>query len=157
MLQHLSAGTEACIGVTILDALVLARSAFHHSMNYRSVVLFGQGKEVLDAEEKVQALKIISDQIIPGRWEEARKPDKNELKATTVIKFEIKAGSAKVRTGPPKDNTEDYTLDIWAGLLPFKTQVKAALPDPDRISDPEIPISVIKLRSKHNEHGNPEE
>jgi nitroimidazol reductase NimA-like FMN-containing flavoprotein (pyridoxamine 5'-phosphate oxidase superfamily) len=120
MLRTLASGAPACVAVTLLDGLVLARSAFHHSMNYRSVVLFGAGRPVTDNAEKAQALEAIVEHIVPGRWKDARRPVATELMQTLVVQFPITEASAKVRTGPPIDNEDDYALDVWAGVIPMK-------------------------------------
>jgi len=138
MLQTLEKGENICINVTFIDGIVLARSLFHSSMNYRSVVIFGKGILVPD-DEKMKALNIVSDQIIPGRWEEARVPNAKELKATKLIKVKISEASAKIRTGPPGDEKEDYELDIWAGVIPFESKVGPLIPDP--VLSPHIPES----------------
>jgi nitroimidazol reductase NimA-like FMN-containing flavoprotein (pyridoxamine 5'-phosphate oxidase superfamily) len=130
MLKSLQKGIEISLAVTLVDGIVLARSAFHHSMNYRSVVLFGTAKLVVDPKEKLRALKIVSDQILKDRWEEVRIPNGKELKATTVLAIPIEEASAKVRTGPPIDDTEDYGLGVWAGVLPIRCSVKQPEPDP---------------------------
>uniref|UniRef100_UPI0015D77ECF pyridoxamine 5'-phosphate oxidase family protein n=1 Tax=Nevskia soli TaxID=418856 RepID=UPI0015D77ECF len=114
---------------TILDGLVLARSAFNHSMNYRSVVAFGTARKIEDPEQKVRSLRAISEHVIPGRWEEVRQPSEKELKATAVLEFLIEEASAKVRTGPPSDDEDDYGLPVWAGVLPL--EVRTGLPIPD--------------------------
>jgi uncharacterized protein len=129
MLRTLANGVEVCVTVTLLDGLVLARSAFHHSMNYRSVVLFGTATLVESAEEKSVALRAISEQIVPGRWDDVRWPTEQELKATKVLALPISEASAKVRTGPPLDDEEDYALKVWAGILPLHVQAEAAVPD----------------------------
>jgi nitroimidazol reductase NimA-like FMN-containing flavoprotein (pyridoxamine 5'-phosphate oxidase superfamily) len=103
-----------------VDGLVLARSAFHHSMNYRSVVAFGTARKIENEEAKSEALRIISDHLIAGRWAEARVPNSQELKATTVLEFEIEEASAKQRVGPPVDDEEDLALPVWAGVLPLR-------------------------------------
>ena len=118
LVTELEKGLPMSLSVAEVHGLVLARSAFHHSLNYESVVIFGKGKLVED-EEKLMALKAISDQAVPGRWEEARKPNAKELKATKVIKIQIEEASAKRRTGPPIDDKVDYELDIWAGVIPL--------------------------------------
>jgi len=118
-----------CISVTIVDGLVLARSAFHHSMNYRSVVVVGEGRKVDDASEKIAALKAISDHIMPGRYEGVRGPNKKEMRATQVIAFAIDEASAKIRSGPPVDDEEDYALGMWAGVVPLN--IKSAPPEAD--------------------------
>ncbi len=130
LITSLKTGIPVCMTVTHLDGIVLARSAFHHSMNYRSAVLFGQAREV-PPEEKEDALFIISEQILKGRWESSRKPNPKELKATSVLEFSIEEASAKIRTGPPKDDKEDYELPIWAGVIPFQRLMLPPLPDPD--------------------------
>ena len=130
MLRTLASGVEVCVTVTLVDGLVLARSAFHHSMNYRSVVLFGTATLVESADEKTAALRAISEQIVPGRWDDVRWPTEQELKATKVLALPISEASAKVRTGPPLDDEEDYAMKVWAGILPFRVQPQAPLPDP---------------------------
>ena len=129
MLLELESGTPACVTVTLVDGLVLARSAFHHSMNYRSVVAFGTARKIDDLARKTHALRVISENVIAGRWSDVRSPTEKELKATTVLEFSMEEASAKVRTGPPLDDEEDYALPVWAGLLPL--QLKAASPEPD--------------------------
>ncbi|MBY0436279.1 MAG: pyridoxamine 5'-phosphate oxidase family protein [Cyclobacteriaceae bacterium] len=119
-----------CISVTLLDGLVLARSAFHHSVNYRSVVLFSKPHLVTDQTELYHALEVFTNKMCPGRWDDVRKPNEGEWKATMVLSFNLQEASAKVRTGPPKDDEEDYTLDIWAGVQPLNTIRGEALPDP---------------------------
>jgi uncharacterized protein len=130
MLRTMASGVEVCVTVTLIDGLVLARSAFHHSMNYRSVVLFGTATLVEAAEEKTAALRAISEQIVPGRWDDVRWPTEQELKATKVLALPISEASAKVRTGPPLDDEEDYAMKVWAGILPFHVHPEAPLPDP---------------------------
>ncbi|MDH5599217.1 MAG: pyridoxamine 5'-phosphate oxidase family protein, partial [Cyclobacteriaceae bacterium] len=147
LLELLSAGSVCSLTVTHIDALVLARSAFHHSANYRSVVLFGTMELVDDVIEKEKALAVISDQIIPGRWSEARLPNKKELKGTSVLKFKIEEGSSKIRTGGPSDDKEDYNLDIWAGIIPLKLKAEEAIPDPlmhKKIDQPESVKNYLK-------------
>ncbi len=139
MLRNASAGIPVCVTVTILDGLVLARSVFNHSMNYRSVVVLGTATAVEDREEKLAALRLLSEHIIPGRWEEARQPNDKELKATTVIRVPIEEFSAKVRTGPAIDDEEDYGFPVWAGVLPLKTVTEAPISDPRRLEELEIP------------------
>jgi uncharacterized protein len=140
MLGELEKGFPACITVTLVDGMVLARSGFHHSINYRSVVAFGTARKVADAEKKVHALRIISEHVIAGRWDEVRGPNEQELKATAVLEFSIEEASAKIRQGPPLDDEEDYTLPVWAGVLPLMLEAKAPIPDPrlpDGIAPPE--------------------
>ena len=130
MLRTLKTGVDACVTVTLVDGLVLARSAFHHSINYRSVVIFGQAKLVDDAQEKVAALVAFSEHVIRGRWDDVREPTEQELKATTVLSLELAEVSAKVRTGPPLDDEEDYELPIWAGVVPLRVVAGKPIPDP---------------------------
>jgi uncharacterized protein len=118
-----------CISVTFMDGLVLARSAFHHSVNYRSVVVFSEATKVEDQGELYTVLEVFTNKLQPGRWDDVRKPDAGEWKATMVLSFDILEASAKVRTGGPKDDDEDYNLDIWAGVVPLKTERKEPIPD----------------------------
>lgn len=134
MLRALSGGIPACVSVTLVDGLVLARSAFHHSMNYRSVVAFGSARALVDPREKVTALRIISEHLIAGRWEDVRRPNKKELSETTVLKFRIEEASAKVRAGPPVDDDKDYASPAWAGVLPLGPKAGAPIPD-DRLGE----------------------
>ncbi len=129
MLQAIGTGADVCITVTLLDGLVLARSAFHHSMNYRSVVIFGTATRVDDPATKLEALDIFTEHIAPGRWRDVRHPTAKELQATMVVSIPLNEVSAKIRTGPPIDDAEDYTLPIWAGVVPLKLTLGAALPD----------------------------
>jgi len=134
MLGELETSMPVCINVTLVDGLVLARSAFHHSMNYRSVVAFGSARKIDDPEQKTQALRVISEHLIAGRWNDVRSPTGKELKATSVLEFSIEEASAKVRAGPPLDDEEDYSLPIWAGILPLRLEAKTPVPDP-RLQD----------------------
>jgi nitroimidazol reductase NimA-like FMN-containing flavoprotein (pyridoxamine 5'-phosphate oxidase superfamily) len=119
MLRGLAGGIDACLTATLIDGLVLARSAFHHSVNYRSVVLYGRARLISEPAEKEQALEAFTDRLVKGRWAEVRPPTRKELRATTVLRLPIAEGSAKVRTGPPIDDDEDYALDVWAGVVPL--------------------------------------
>src|SRR5262249_3327441 len=129
MLRELDTGIPACVNVTHVDGLVLARSMFHHSMNYRSVVAFGCAKKIEDRELKIAALRVIYEHLIGGRWADARGPNDQELKATAVLEFQIEEASAKVRTGGPKDDAEDYALPVWAGVLPVALTPSEPFPD----------------------------
>ena len=120
MLNSIKTGEDISINVTLVDGLVLARSAFHHSVNYRSVIIFSRGEEIIDPNEKTEALKTIFDHILPGRWNDVRKPNNKELSDASVFAFKIDEASAKIRTGPPIDDNEDLNLNIWAGVLPLK-------------------------------------
>lgn len=128
-----------CISVTLLDGLVLARAAFHHSVNYRSVVLFSQAERVTDPDEQYKALEVFTNKMQPGRWDDVRQPNGAEWKATMVLSFNIEEASAKVRTGGPKDDEEDYDLPIWAGVVPLKTTRLAPIPDPLLKAKIEVP------------------
>ena len=119
MLRHASSGVPVCITVTLLDGLVLARSIFNHSMNYRSVVVLGTAISIEDREEKLAALHALSEHILPGRWKDARQPNEQELKATAVLQLPIEEFSAKVRQGPVIDDDEDYKFPTWAGVIPL--------------------------------------
>lgn len=130
MLRALGGGTRVCLTVTLLDGLVIARSVFHHSMNYRSVVAFGTAALVSDADEKIEALRALTEHIVPGRWPDARHPTAAELAQTSVLRFEIEEASAKIRTGPPLDDEEDYELPIWAGVIPLELTSSAPVADP---------------------------
>ena len=120
MLRQMKDGVAVCVTVTLLDGLVLARSIFNHSMNYRSVVILGKATLVDDPQEKLEALRVLSEHILPGRWEDVRQPNERELKATSVLRVPIEEYSAKVRTGPPIDDAEDMTFPTWAGVLPLE-------------------------------------
>ncbi len=129
MLRELATGVAACVTVTLVDGLVLARSAFNHSINYRSVVAFGTARRIDDAEKKMRALRAISEHVIAGRWKDVRGPSQQELKVTDVLEFTIEEASAKIRTGPPVDDEEDYALPVWAGVLPLRTEAAPPVAD----------------------------
>jgi len=130
MLRQMKDGVALCVTVTLLDGLVLARSVFNHSMNYRSVVVLGKGTLVEDPEEKLAALRTLSEHIIPGRWDDVRQPHERELKATSVLRVPIEEFSAKVRSGPPIDDEEDYSFPTWAGVIPLGIKVGDPINDP---------------------------
>jgi len=138
MLRNLDKGIPVCVTVTLLDGLVLARSIFNHSMNYRSVMILGTASVVQDPEEKLKALRLLSEHILPGRWAESRQPNERELKATFALRLPITEFSAKVRQGLPLDDEEDYEFKTWAGVIPFELVARPPIPD-DR-SSPEIPV-----------------
>ncbi len=146
MLNELRTGMAACVTVTLVDGLVLARSAFHHSMNYRSVVAFGTATPIEEPAQKTRALRVISDHLIAGRWEDVRSPSAKELKATAVLEFSIEEASAKIRTGPPVDDEPDYALPVWAGVLPLTVETKAPTPDPRLRDGIEAPPYVQQFR-----------
>ena len=129
MMRNLAQGIDVCVTVTLIDGLVLARSAFHHSTNYRSVVIFGQAGTITDENEKNEALRLFTEHILPNRWDEIRQPNANELKATTVLKLPIEEASAKIRTGDPIDDEEDYALEVWAGVIPLKMTAESPIDD----------------------------
>lgn len=137
MLRTLKDGVEACVTVTLLDGLVLARSAFHHSMNYRSVVVYGTAREVTDREEKIRALESLVEHVVRGRSREVRAPNESELRVTTVLALPIGEASAKIRTGGPSDDEEDYALPVWAGVVPLC--LVAGEPVADRDVGVEVP------------------
>ncbi len=147
MLRELSRGVPACVTVTHVDGIVLARSAFHHSMNYRSVVAFGTARQIDDVQGKAEALRVISDHLIAGRWEEVRNPTAKELKATSVLEFTIEEASAKTRSGPPADDEEDYSLPVWAGVVPLHLRASAPLKDPRLEHDLTIPEYVRQFHA----------
>ena len=130
MLRTLKDGVDACLTVTLVDGLVLARSIFHHSVNYRSVVVLGRAVEVTDPDEKLRALEAFAQRILPGRWAEVRWPSRQELKATSILRLPVEEASAKVREGPPKDEEEDYDLPVWAGVIPLALRAGEPQADP---------------------------
>jgi nitroimidazol reductase NimA-like FMN-containing flavoprotein (pyridoxamine 5'-phosphate oxidase superfamily) len=130
MLRQMKDAVPVCITVTLLDGLVLARSVFNHSMNYRSVVILGKATLVDEPNEKLSALRSLSEHILPGRWDDSRQPNERELKATSVLRVPIEEFSAKVRVGPPIDDAEDYSFPTWAGVLPLEMKVGVPISDP---------------------------
>jgi uncharacterized protein len=150
MLRTLSEGIDVCVTVTLVDGLVLARSAFHHSINYRSVVVFGNATLVDARSAKLAALLAFSEHVIRGRWDDVREPTEQELKATTVLSLPLTEASAKVRTGPPVDDEEDYGLDVWAGVLPLKTFAGAPINDPRLREDIEPPAYTLNYSREKN-------
>jgi uncharacterized protein len=133
-LRSLDGGVDACLTVTLVDGLVLARSVFNHSINYRSVVVLGRTSAVADPDEKRRALEAFSDRLLPGRWDDARQPTATELKATSILRLPLDEASAKLRTGPPKDDEADYGWPVWAGVIPFEVVAGPPQPDP-RLAD----------------------
>jgi nitroimidazol reductase NimA-like FMN-containing flavoprotein (pyridoxamine 5'-phosphate oxidase superfamily) len=129
MLRNLEQGVPVCITVTLLDGIVLARSVFNHSMNYRSVVILGTATLVDDPAEEISALRALSEHILPHRWDDSRQPNEKELKATSVLRIPIEEFSAKIRVGPPVDDEADYSFPTWAGVIPLETVAGAAIPD----------------------------
>ena len=144
MLRALKQGIDVCVTVTLIDGLVLARSAFHHSMNYRSVVIFGRARLIEDEQEKIDALRALSEHIVPGRWDEVRGPNERELQQTTVLSLPLTEASAKIRTGPPLDDEEDYQLDVWAGTIPLGLASGQPINDPRLSTGLAVPAYALK-------------
>ena len=144
MLRQMKDGVAVCVTVTLLDGLVLARSIFNHSMNYRSVVILGKATLVDDPGEKIEALRLLSEHIIPGRWADSRQPNERELKATSVLRLPIEEFSAKVRQGPVVDDEEDYSFPVWAGVVPL--EIVADAPISDGLLDP---VREVPAYAKH--------
>jgi nitroimidazol reductase NimA-like FMN-containing flavoprotein (pyridoxamine 5'-phosphate oxidase superfamily) len=130
MLRVLREGVDVCVTVTLVDGMVMARSAFHHSMNYRSVVVFGRARAVEGRAEKLAALRALTEHLAPGRWDEVRQPTDGEMRATLVLALPLAEASAKVRTGPPLDDEEDYALAVWAGVVPLRVEAGEPVADP---------------------------
>ncbi len=137
MMRHLEPGVPVCVTVTLVDGLVLARSVFNHSMNYRSVMILGTATPIDDPAEKLAALRALSEHIIPGRWDDSRQPNEKELKATSVLRLPINEFSAKVRVGPPVDDAEDYAFSTWAGVIPL--EMNSSTPIRDERCKQELP------------------
>lgn len=138
-MRQIADGARVCVSATLIDGLVLARSAFHHSVNYRSVVFFSKGRKVTDQKELYQSLEVFTNKMCPGRWDDIRKPNETEWKGTMVIAFELEEASAKVRTGGPNDDEEDYDLSVWAGVQPLKITRQSLIPDERRKKDVPVP------------------
>jgi len=149
MLKTLAEGLEVCVTVTLVDGYVLARSAFHHSMNYRSVTALGRARLVTEEAEKLAALHAMTDHIVPQRWDEVRRPSELEMRQTLVLALPLEEVSAKVRVGPPVDDEEDYTLPVWAGVVPVRTELGPGIAD-ERIVPgvPEFQVSRFALRTQ---------
>jgi len=139
-------GADVCVTVTLIDGIVLARSAFHHSVNYRSVMLIGRASLVTDPAEKEARLKVFIDGLFPARWAILRPVTARELRATSILSIPISEASAKVRIGPPKEDEEDYALDIWAGVLPLRLETQTPVSDPRMKADVPVPDHVLRLR-----------
>ncbi|HEY0592700.1 MAG TPA: pyridoxamine 5'-phosphate oxidase family protein [Thermoanaerobaculia bacterium] len=148
-MKALAGGADACVVVTHLDGIVVARSAFNSSMNYRSVVLFGKARAIADEEAKRAALDALVDHLIPGRVAEVRAPTPEELKVTTVVALPIDEASAKVRTGPPQDDEADYALPVWGGVVPLHLAAGEPVADGRSAPEIEVPSSVVTLRARH--------
>jgi nitroimidazol reductase NimA-like FMN-containing flavoprotein (pyridoxamine 5'-phosphate oxidase superfamily) len=148
MLRELETGVAACVTVTLVDGLVLSRSAFDHSMNYRCVVAFGTSRKIADPEQKVKSLRVISEHLIAGRWADVRGPSEKELKATTVLEFSIEEASSKVRSGPPLDDESDYGLPVWAGVLPLEIKSRPPIPDDKLVEGITLPDYVRRYDTR---------
>ncbi|BAZ42853.1 hypothetical protein NIES4101_88230 [Calothrix sp. NIES-4101] len=142
MLRSLIRSIEVCVTVTLLDGLVLARSAFHHSMNYRSVVIFGQAEIVSNSDEKLTALQAFTEHVVRGRWDDVRQPNLQELQGTMVLSLPLNEASAKIRTGLPIDDEADYSLPVWAGILPLQLLAGNPIPDSQLSKDIALPAYV---------------
>jgi hypothetical protein len=147
-LRALAGGVEVCVTVTLLDGLVLARSAFHHSMNYRSVVVFGRAVPIVEPAAKLAALRAIVEQLVPERWEQVRAPTAQELKATVVLALPLTEASAKVRNGPALDDEEDYALPVWAGVIPLRLTAAPPVDDP-RLAPGSAPAASVSDYQPH--------
>jgi uncharacterized protein len=163
MLKVLRRGVDVCVLVTLLDGLVLARSAFHHSMNYRSVMIFGKASVIHGEQKKIAALRAFAEHVVPGRWSQVRPPNKRELKATTVLELPLQEASAKIRAGDPIDDDEDYALNVWAGVIPLHLAASAPVDDAKLKDDIVAPENVsnynrrVKYRLKSVATNNPRE
>ena len=146
MLKAMAREIDVCVTVTLVDGLVVARSVFNHSMNYRSVVILGRARVVSNEQEKIAALNALTEHIIPQRWAEARSPNQKELRATTVLALSLQEASAKIRSGDPIDDEEDYALDVWAGVIPFALSSGEAIPDGRLREGISVPQSVAKYK-----------
>ena len=146
LIRALSAGADVCVTATHLDGVVMARSVFHNSMNYRSAVVVGRAQPITDPHEKLEALRILVERLTPGRWDESRKPNDQELRATMILSVPLAEASAKIRSGPPKDDPDDMSLDIWAGVIPLRLVSLDAETDPTVASEIPHPPSVERFR-----------
>ena len=148
VVRLLSSGTPLCANVTLLDGVVAARSAFNSSMNYRSVVVFGKGRLVEDEAERLAALRLVSEHVMPGRWEELRPPTRQELRATGVVELRIESASAKVAEGPPEDTESDYAIRVWAGVVPIVSELGTPEDDPRLQGGVEVSPSIRRLSGR---------
>jgi nitroimidazol reductase NimA-like FMN-containing flavoprotein (pyridoxamine 5'-phosphate oxidase superfamily) len=150
MLRELETGIPACVTVTLVDGLVLSRSAFDHSMNYRSVVAFGTARTIAEPAQKIKSLRVISEHLIAGRWADVREPSEKELKATMVLEFSMEEASSKMRNGPPLDDENDYELPVWAGVLPLEIRTRSPIPDRRLIDGVTLPDYVRRYDARLN-------
>ncbi|MDX1690950.1 MAG: pyridoxamine 5'-phosphate oxidase family protein [Acidimicrobiia bacterium] len=149
MLRTVGTGVPICVTVTHVDGVVVARAPFHMSLNYRSVVVFGEAERLRDRDRKREALRVITEHVTPGRWDDSRRPTQAEIDATTVLSLPIAEASAKVRTGPPKDDEEDYALDLWAGVIPLDLVPGEPIPDPRLPEGVEFPPYLRAVGRSH--------
>jgi hypothetical protein len=159
MLRTLASGIDVCVTVTLVDGLVLARSAFHHSINYRSVVALGRARLVNEAQERMHALHLITDHVVPLRWKEVRGPNELELRQTSVLALPLAEVSAKIRSGPPVDDEADYALPIWAGVLPIETRLREAIQDDRVLPDARAPslARITRFASPKKQRASPKQ
>lgn len=150
LLKHIQAGHQVSVNITIMDAIVLAKTVFNQSVNYRSVVIFGKGRLIEDETEKIRALEHLTERIFPGVWGVARKPNAKELKATSIVSIAMESASAKIRSGPPKDDEEDQDLPVWAGVLPIKQVIQPPLKADYTDEGVPVPEYVKQYISKKN-------
>jgi nitroimidazol reductase NimA-like FMN-containing flavoprotein (pyridoxamine 5'-phosphate oxidase superfamily) len=150
LMMLLASGAPICLSVAMVDGLVLARSLFHHSLNYRSAVAFGYGEVITSPESRTRAFQAIADKVMPGRWDEARQPNEQEAKASLLCSVQIESASAKIRTGGPIDDKDDYQLDVWAGVVPLQEQILAPVSDPLSLREIAIPKYIDEFRRNRN-------
>jgi len=150
LLKHIQAGYQVSVNFTIIDGIVLAKTVFNQSVNYRSVVLFGKGRLIEEKDEKMEALELFTEKIMPGIWGAARKPNETELKATSIVSISLETASAKIRSGPPKDDVEDQGLPVWAGVLPIKQVIQTPIQADYTDDGIPVPDYVMNYISKKN-------
>jgi nitroimidazol reductase NimA-like FMN-containing flavoprotein (pyridoxamine 5'-phosphate oxidase superfamily) len=150
LMMLLASGAPICLSVAMVDGLVLARSLFHHSLNYRSAVAFGSGEVITEPESRTRAFQAIAAKVMPGRWDETRQPNEQESKATLLCSVRIESASAKVRTGGPIDDKDDYQLDVWAGVVPLQEQILAPVSDPLSLREIAVPKYIDEFRRNRN-------
>jgi hypothetical protein len=150
LMMLIASGAPICLSVAMVDGLVLARSLFHHSLNYRSAVAFGYGEVITEPASRTRAFRAIADKVMPGRWDEARQPSEQEFKATLICSVRIESASAKIRTGGPIDDKDDYQLDVWAGVVPLQEQMLTPVSDPLSLREIAVPEYIEEFRLNRN-------